>query len=262
MGLMSQEVTKDEERITDTPDDFTLSGGLPKVAAPDEGDRAALDAAVIEMRRKEADGPTPTYYDKDDQDFTEYGVTEGPVVATPSVAIAETEEMLTQGHVYTDDRGTESTRGIRNNNPLNIEKGDDWDNLSTDQSADERFAVFDDAEHGIRAAARILATYQDKHGLTSVSQMISRWAPPVENDTPAYIRNVVSGVGVTADAAIVIGNNEVTKNMIKAMMKQENGADTVNHYTDATYDRALDLAFPTDNPQASVDLTDWARAIA
>ena len=95
MGLMSQEVTKDEELIADTPDDLTLSGGLPKAAAPYEGDRAALDAAVIEMRRKEADGPNPTFYDKDDQDFAEYGGTEEPVVATPSVAIAETEEMLT-----------------------------------------------------------------------------------------------------------------------------------------------------------------------
>ena len=244
----------------DSIDDYTLDGGLPKVAAAD-GYNAELDAAVKEMRRKEAEGPTPTFYNKDDQDFAAYKATEEPVVATPSTAITETEEALTEGYVYTDDRGTESTRGIRNNNPLNIEKGDDWDNLSIDQSADERFAVFDTAEHGIRAAARILATYQDSHGLTSVSQMISRWAPPVENDTPAYIRNVVAGVGVTADAAIVIGNNDVTKNMIKAMMKQENGADTVNHYTDDTYDRALDLAFPTDNPQAKVDLTDWARAI-
>ena len=69
----------------DSVDDFTLDGGLPKAAAPYEGDRAALDAAVIEMRRIEADGPNPTFYAKDDQDFTEYGGIEEPVVVAPSI---------------------------------------------------------------------------------------------------------------------------------------------------------------------------------
>ena len=66
----------------DTPNDYTLDGGLPKAAAPYEGDRAALDAAVIEMRRIEADGPNPTFYAKDDQDFAEYGGAMEPVVDT------------------------------------------------------------------------------------------------------------------------------------------------------------------------------------
>ena len=256
-GFAAGGLVANEELNVDTLSGYSLSGGLPKVNTPEEGDRAALDAAVIEMRRKEAAG----------EEYSSYTPPVEAPVPTPSVAIAQTEAALTEAdidpaaHVYRDDRGTESTRGIRNNNPLNIEKGDDWDNLSVDQSADTRFAVFDDAEHGIRAAARILSTYQNDHGLNTVSGMINRWAPPAENDTPAYIRNVAAGVGVTAEESIVIGNNVATKNMIKAMMKQENGADTVSHYTDATYDKALELAFPPDNPQAYVDKTDWDNMI-
>ena len=96
----------------DSVDDFTLDGGLPKAATPYEGDRAALDDAVIEMRRIEADGPNPTFYAKDDQDFTEYGGIEDPIVNTPSVAITETEGMLTeapvQSQVALDETGMDS----------------------------------------------------------------------------------------------------------------------------------------------------------
>tara|TARA_R110000868_G_scaffold61189_11_gene186075 strand:+ start:2773 stop:5160 length:2388 start_codon:yes stop_codon:yes gene_type:complete len=100
----------------DNINDYTLDGGLPKVAAPDEGDRAALDAAVREMRRIEADGPTPTFYDRDDQDFAEYGGTEEPVVATPSTAITQTEEMLTGASVQSE--GLLDETGMSNREPM------------------------------------------------------------------------------------------------------------------------------------------------
>ena len=51
---------------------------------------------------------------------------------------------------------TKTARGIRNNNPLNIEAGENWQGL---KGTDGRFAIFETAEHGIRAAARILRTY-------------------------------------------------------------------------------------------------------
>ena len=67
-------------------------------------------------------------------------------------------------------------RGIRNNNPLNIELGDQWQGLAASQT-DGRFAQFQAPEYGFRAAAKVLNTYQNKHGLTTPRQMISRWAP-------------------------------------------------------------------------------------
>jgi len=170
------------------------------------------------------------------------GTTPEPVVEVEAVKQA------------TDDRGTENPRGIRNNNPLNIEQGDNaWDGLSDDQSADVRFAVFDTAEEGIRAAARTLSTYQNKHGLKTVHDMISRWSPIKDKgnvdasgkeNTTSYINNVSKAVGVSKNSMVKIGNNTKTKAMLKAMIKQENGSKVAGHYSDAVFEEALELAFP------------------
>ena len=77
-------------------------------------------------------------------------------------------------------------RGIRNKNPGNIKLGTDWDGLSAEQS-DPIFCTFDEAVMGIRALMRILLTYRFTHKKTNVDSIISRWAPPSENDTDAYI---------------------------------------------------------------------------
>ena len=70
-------------------------------------------------------------------------------------------------------------RGIRNHNPGNLEKGDPWQGLADDQSADPRFAVFEAPEWGIRAIARLLITYRDKHGVNTVNGVVNRWAAAV-----------------------------------------------------------------------------------
>ena len=138
-----------------------------------------------------------------------------------------------------DLRGVSEVRGLRNNNPLNIEQGEDWQGLAGEQ-LDTRFATFEDAEHGLRAGAKVLKTYQDKHGLKTVRDMIKRWAPEHENPTDAYVNNVASAVGVGADDEISIGNNEQTKNMLMAMVNQENGEQP---FDSEVFDRALGLAF-------------------
>jgi len=77
-------------------------------------------------------------------------------------------------------------RGIRNNNPGNIKKnGVDWEGLSAIQT-DNTFFQFTDPIFGIRALTKILLTYRHKHGLTNIWGIISRYAPPSENDTEAY----------------------------------------------------------------------------
>ena len=52
-------------------------------------------------------------------------------------------------------------RGIRNNNPGNIECGSPWQGLRTQKErTDNRFAQFTDPVFGIRALACVLITYQ------------------------------------------------------------------------------------------------------
>ena len=56
-------------------------------------------------------------------------------------------------------------RGYRLNNPLNIRRtATAWVGLAV-RRADAEFCAFESPEYGIRAAAKILQTYQEKHGI-------------------------------------------------------------------------------------------------
>ncbi|MEK0158801.1 MULTISPECIES: virion protein [Pseudoalteromonas] len=111
----------------------------------------------------------------------------------------------------------ESSRGVRNNNPLNIEAGEDWVGLA---GTDGRFAVFETAKHGLRAAGRILRTYANKYGIRSINTIVSRWAPPSENDTAGYIKFVSEKAGV--EPSKPLSSDEYTR-VIAAMIHMENG---------------------------------------
>lgn len=111
-------------------------------------------------------------------------------------------------------------RGIRNNNPGNIVRsGVSWVGMSPDQSSDSRFVVFTAPEYGIRAMARVLSNYI-AGGYTTVQQIINRWAPPIENDTGAYVNAVASRVGVAPDTTI---NASYIPALIDAIILHENG---------------------------------------
>ena len=96
------------------------------------------------------------------------------------------------------------TLGMRNNNPLNIRKvpGTHWKGELPQSSSPLRggregspFCQFTTLEHGIRAAYQILDTYRRKHHAVCIEDIISRWAPPSENNTEAYIRSVCALTG-------------------------------------------------------------------
>ncbi|WP_102796767.1 hypothetical protein [Bowmanella denitrificans] len=76
---------------------------------------------------------------------------------------------------------------VRNNNPLNIRynPANNWTG-QTGQSGG--FATFVSPEYGFRAAAKLIRNYQVNHGLTSIADIVNRWAPEADNnDTQAYI---------------------------------------------------------------------------
>ena len=84
------------------------------------------------------------------------------------------------------------TLGERNNNPLNIRKvpGTHWrGEVSSPLGEVGRgdFVRFSSLTYGLRAAFCILRTYRDKYKLVCIEDIITRWAPPTENDTRKYI---------------------------------------------------------------------------
>lgn len=119
------------------------------------------------------------------------------------------------------------TRGLRNNNPLNIEKtkgGKPWQGEIV-PSKDSRFAQFRTIAYGYRAAFKLLNNYQRNYGLDTIRKMINRWAPSNENHTDAYIRTVAERSGVPADSRITTTNRDVMVPVVAAMSYVENGVE-------------------------------------
>lgn len=130
-------------------------------------------------------------------------------------------------------------RGVRNNNPTNLRKtSDPWQGLAKEQT-DSAFFVFKDPVYGLRAGARTFLTYQDRHDLNTVEELIGRWAPRNENDTDAYIDAVADHMGVDRDEPIDTHQYEYMLPLLEAVVQHENG---IQPYTPAQFDRALALA--------------------
>lgn len=122
---------------------------------------------------------------------------------------------------------SKGARGIRNNNPGNlVYSAQGWDG---ELASDGKFSRFDTPEHGIRALAKNMRTYQNKHGLNTVAQMISKFAPPEDhNDTPTYIKAVAGMMGVDPNQHIDTSDADTLTKLVNGIITVENGS---NPYT-------------------------------
>jgi len=144
---------------------------------------------------------------------------------------------------------SKTPRGIRNHNPGNIRWGDPWQGLRPEaQRDDTAFCQFTSAAFGIRALARTLITYQDKHGVRTIREIITRWAPPGDNNnTQAYVRVVAKQTGFAPDMTLNLHDYGQLCAVLEAIIRHENGRGgtfaTPNTWYDArTIDKGLVLA--------------------
>lgn len=116
------------------------------------------------------------------------------------------------------------SRGYRNRNPGNIEHlpTNKWLGLETPPS-DGRFCRFRSHQHGIRALALLLQSYQDRHGLRTVRGIVARWAPSSENDTRAYQAAVAARLGVGLDDPIDLHDAAIMRGLVEAIIRHELG---------------------------------------
>ena len=109
----------------------------------------------------------------------------------------------------------------RNNNPGNIRYNPniDWQGQTGSNAG---FAKMATPEHGVRAMAKNLYTYNDR-GKSSVNDIISTWAPSSENNTQAYINKVAADLGVdpNADLGDLKSNPDLTARLITSMAHHE-----------------------------------------
>ena len=118
------------------------------------------------------------------------------------------------------------TRGMRNNNLLNIRINSDKFQGEMQPSTDNSFKRFETAAYGYRAAFKILRTYIGKYGLNTIRKMITRWAPPEDgNHTENYIKAVSERSGIPADDIIYPDNREMMTRIVAAMSYVENGIE-------------------------------------
>lgn len=136
-------------------------------------------------------------------------------------------------------------RNVRNNNPGNVRIGSPWVGLmpparmTPEQRDEAEFCVFESPVYGFRAMAVTLLAYQNTHGLWTPRAWVTRWAPPSENNTSAYIQSLCAQTGFEPEQTVdlkVIGNLEKAS---KAFAYQESGGW---FFTDADLHAGCSLA--------------------
>ena len=134
-------------------------------------------------------------------------------------------------------RKYQQSRGWRNNNPLNIRRGEEWQGLvAKEKRTDGAFCQFLNMTWGYRAAARCLRSYYQlfcQQGRAwDVENIISRWAPASENKTEAYIANVSRLTGILPDEPIGIPSDQPSRWIAlgAAMAIQENGTESMDWF--------------------------------
>lgn len=127
---------------------------------------------------------------------------------------------------YQGTVGGNASRGVRNNNPGNIEfnSRNNWQGQTgREQGNGGRFAVFDSAENGIRALARLLQTYSSQ-GHNTLNSIVRKWAPASDNnDVGAYVRNLQRYVGVGPNDRLNLQDPVVLQKVVRGIVNHENG---------------------------------------
>lgn len=117
------------------------------------------------------------------------------------------------------------TRGIRNNNPLNIRCNGDLFRGEVRPGTDPAFKQFESMEYGYRAAFKMLDTYRRKHGCRVLADFIGRWAPPAENDTNAYLKAVCRRTKLADVSTVDTLSETQMRSIVAAMSFVENGIE-------------------------------------
>ena len=143
------------------------------------------------------------------------------------------------------------TRGLRNNNPLNIRRSADrWVGARAEQT-DPNFVQFESMAYGYRAAWKTLDSYWKHFKVQrqpfTVHNIIHRWAPPSENHTDAYVRTVLQLTSLGGNERLprpFMGYQlEKLTHLLAAMTVMECGIPMEQVDMDAIWE-GYDLAFP------------------
>lgn len=117
------------------------------------------------------------------------------------------------------------SRGLRNCNPGNIRRSNTKYQGEKTPSTDSAFKQFESLEWGYRALFMLLHTYRVRGYGDTIAKMISRYAPPSENNTEAYISRLCRATGFERDMPLDTLDAEQMVPVVCAISAVENGVE-------------------------------------
>lgn len=134
-------------------------------------------------------------------------------------------------------------RAIRNNNPLNIRKGNNWQG-ERHQQTDSQFEEFTSLLMGLRAGIILIRNYVTgfngkRTPQNTIRKIIYKWAPPQENATVKYIQFVSGKTGLLPDEEIRFTDRNKIVGIVHAMCRVECGRDIDIELIQSAYDLVL-----------------------
>lgn len=118
-------------------------------------------------------------------------------------------------------------KGIRRNNPCNVmctHPRQGWTGAVLDAAFDgDREEAFVTAFWGLRAAGMVLLNDELHRGLWTLREIYNSFAPPVENNTTAYVQNMAAWMAVGPDQRIDLRQPGALARALTACTRQEEG---------------------------------------
>ena len=131
-----------------------------------------------------------------------------------------------------------ATRGIRNNNPLNIRHGkSQWVGMREEQT-DKAFVQFTKRVYGYRAAFVLLRNYIGM-GKNAIGKIIARWAPSSDgNNTQGYIDYVSKSTGIDSSRVLRFEDKDDLVSIVQSMAQVESAIIEQKTLIEEAYDLA------------------------
>ena len=113
-------------------------------------------------------------------------------------------------------------RGIRNNNPGNLRLPASSTRPGDEGHDKDGFSKFSTPQHGLDSLARLLVNY-GKAGVNTIAGIITKYAPPSENDTDAYTLFVANKAKLDPLEPLDMKSSEIISALMTAIIAFENG---------------------------------------
>lgn len=127
--------------------------------------------------------------------------------------------------------------GLRNNNPGNIRVSES--KFKGELPSDNAFKKFDTIVNGYRAMFVLLRNYNRLYGINTIRGIVSRYAPPTENNTSSYIEYVCMVCNYPPDKEIDFKRKKLFVLIVYAMAYIETGYKPDIHVVEEGFNASL-----------------------